>query len=109
MEVGQGAREEVNYEPAGRGGRNYGWVLREGTIPTPGIDPNDPARRPVPIPFTEPLFDYGRTIGRSVTGGYVYRGSQLPAAYRGSYFVADSSTSIGSRELTRILGRPRDS
>ena len=36
-DVGQDAREEINYEPAGRGGRNYGWYLREGKIPTPGV------------------------------------------------------------------------
>ena len=93
-DVGQGAREEIDYEPAGSGGRNYGWVLREGTIATPGIDPNDPARQPAYLPLTNPLFDYVRTIGRTVTGGFVYRGSQLPAAYRGRYFVADSSASI---------------
>ena len=29
-DVGQGAWEEVDYEPAGRGGRNYGWRNREG-------------------------------------------------------------------------------
>ena len=33
--------------------------------------------------------DYPRTIGRTVTGGYVYRGSVLHSAYRGRYFVAD--------------------
>ena len=73
-DVGQGAREEIDYEPAGSGGRNYGWVLREGTIATPGIDPNDPARQPAYLPLTNPLFDYARTIGRTVTGGFVYRG-----------------------------------
>ena len=31
-DVGQGAREEIDYEPAGRGGRNYGWRNREGTL-----------------------------------------------------------------------------
>ena len=30
-DVGQSAREEIDYEPAGRGGRNYGWRNREGT------------------------------------------------------------------------------
>ncbi len=29
-------------------------------------------------------------MGQAVTGGYVYRGSQLPAPYRGRYFFADS-------------------
>ncbi len=90
-DVGQGAREEVDYEPAGAGGRNYGWRLREGTIATPGVPAAPPAAY---LPLTNPLFDYVRTIGRAVTGGYVYRGTQLPAAYRGRYFVADSATSV---------------
>ena len=29
-DVGQGAREEIDYEPAGRGGRNYGWSIVRG-------------------------------------------------------------------------------
>jgi hypothetical protein len=37
-DVGQGAREEVDFEPFGAaGGRNYGWRLLEGTICTPAI------------------------------------------------------------------------
>lgn len=89
-DVGQGAREEVDYEPAGRGGRNYGWPNREGTIATPG----GPFPAPAYTPLTEPLFDYTRDIGRAITGGYVYRGTALPAAYRGRYFVSDSSSSV---------------
>jgi glucose/arabinose dehydrogenase len=84
-DVGQGAREEVNYEPAGAGGRNYGWRMREGLIATPGIGATTPAY----LPLTDPIFDYPRTIGRAITGGYLYRGTALPAAYRGRYFVAD--------------------
>jgi hypothetical protein len=84
-DVGQDAREEINYEPAGRGGRNYGWYIREGTLPSP-FGFNHP---PSFLPLTEPIADYPRSIGRSVTGGYVYRGSALPEKYRGRYFVAD--------------------
>lgn len=84
-DVGQGAREEVDYEPAGAGGRNYGWRLREGTIATPGVPP-----APVDFgPLVEPVHDYGRGDGQSITGGYVYRGTRLPRAYRGRYFFAD--------------------
>jgi glucose/arabinose dehydrogenase len=85
-DVGQDTREEIDYEPAGRGGRNYGWFLREGAIETPGVNP---FREPAYLPLTEPLVDYPRTIGRTVTGGFVYRGSALPAFYRGRYFLAD--------------------
>ena len=84
-DVGQGAREEVDYEPSGAGGRNYGWRLREGTIATPDI----PATTAAYLPLTNPIYDYPRTQGQAVTGGYVYRGSALPAAYRGRYFFAD--------------------
>jgi glucose/arabinose dehydrogenase len=85
-DVGEGSREEIDYEPAGRGARNYGWFMREGTIETPGVSP---FREPAYLPLTEPLVDYPRSIGRSVTGGFVYRGSALPSIYRGRYFVAD--------------------
>ena len=88
-DVGQGAREEIDYEPFRAGARNYGWRIREGTIPTPGV----PATTPAYSPLTEPVYDYRRDVGRAVTGGYVYRGSQLPPPYRGRYFFADSVTS----------------
>ncbi len=103
-DVGQGAREEVNYEPAGAGGRNYGWRIREGSIQTAGINPNE---TPAYLPLTGPLFDYVRSVGRTVVGGYVYRGSSLLPAYRGRYFVADTSSSrvasvgLGVNPVTR--------
>ncbi len=88
-DVGQNAREEIDYEPAGSGGRNYGWRMREGFIATPGIPPTTPAY----LPLTEPLLDYDRTVGQTVIGGYVYRGTALGAAYVARYFFADFSTS----------------
>src|SRR5690606_24183178 len=84
-DVGEFDREEIDYEPAGAGGRNYGWFVMEGSIPTPGRRPSPPAFEPL----TPPIADYPRTIGRSVTGGFVYRGSELPARYQGRYFLAD--------------------
>jgi glucose/arabinose dehydrogenase len=84
-DVGQGAREEIDYEPAGAGGRNYGWRQREGSIATPGVPP-----APVRFgPYVEPLFDYGRSRGQAVTGGFVYRGLALPSRYQGRYFFGD--------------------
>jgi glucose/arabinose dehydrogenase len=85
-DVGQGAWEEVDYEPAGRGGRNYGWRYREGahfnvTSPTPVYNP--------PGGLTDPIWEYSHSVGQSITGGFVYRGSSLPATYRGRYFFAD--------------------
>lgn len=82
-DVGQGAREEVNWEPAGAGGRNYGWRIREGRI---AYDARTAAAFQ---PLTEPIHDYPRTDGMSITGGFVYRGTALPAMFNGRYFFAD--------------------
>ena len=82
-DVGQNAREEINFEPAGRGGRNYGWRLREGRQ---SFNANTAAAF---LPLTEPIHDYGRTLGASITGGLIYRGSALDPGYNGRYFYAD--------------------
>jgi glucose/arabinose dehydrogenase len=84
-DVGQNAREEINFEPAGAGGRNYGWRIREGRIPTPGVPPTAPAFGPL----TDPIYDYTHDEGSSVTGGFIYRGQALGASYLGRYFFAD--------------------
>ena len=69
-DVGQGAREEI--DRVERGG-NYGWNCREGLIAYNSCP--TPARRISTIPCTTT----GGALGASVTGGYVYRGSALPA------------------------------
>lgn len=94
-DVGEITREEINYEPYQQGGRNYGWPIREGSIP--GVTP---AAAPAYQPLTNPIIDYPRDIGRTVTGGYVYRGSGLPPRYRGRYFVADFFGRVFSIGLT---------
>jgi glucose/arabinose dehydrogenase len=69
-DVGQGATEEVDVITSGGG--NYGWRVYEGTQCT-GNDPGlcNPAN------YIMPLFQYSHTSGRcSITGGYVYRGTQ---------------------------------
>lgn len=79
-DVGQSDREEVNRQPAGSaGGENYGWDRLEGTLPFEG----DPPPEAVP-----PVFEYGRDVGGTVIGGYVYRGPALPQL-RGSYVFGD--------------------
>ena len=83
-DVGQGAWEEIDYEPAGRGGRNYGWRNREGAHPN--------VTSPAPVynasNLIDPVHEYSRSMGQSITGGFVYRGVALPS-YRGRYFFAD--------------------
>ena len=78
-DVGQGAREEIDHI---RSGENYGWRIMEGSLcfkPATGCDQTG---------LTLPLFDYGRDQGNSVTGGYVYSGSQVPDLY-GLYIFGD--------------------
>lgn len=85
-DVGQGAWEEVNYEPANRGARNYGWRNREGAHPNVGSLP------PAFQPLTDPIHEYPHAQGQSITGGFVYRGRALGAAFVGRYFFGDFIT-----------------
>ena len=82
-DVGQNAWEEIDFEPARRGGRNYGWRNREGAHPNVG------SRPPAFLPLIEPIHEYAHSVGSSVTGGLVYRGSALGGGWQGRYFFAD--------------------
>jgi glucose/arabinose dehydrogenase len=82
-DVGQNRFEEIDYEPANRGGRNYGWRNRE------GAHDNVTSRSPAFLPLVVPIHEYDHGVGQSVTGGYVYRGGALPTSFRGRYFFAD--------------------
>ncbi|MGE0877396.1 MAG: sorbosone dehydrogenase family protein [Acidimicrobiia bacterium] len=80
-DVGQGAYEEINLNLAPlQGGQNYGWNAMEGSHPYNGGSP--------PPGSTLPLLDYGRDLGSSVTGGYVYRGSSI-RGLGGAYVFGD--------------------
>ncbi len=91
-DVGQNKFEEVNIIEKGG---NYGWNWREGfhAFKTNGAPPQiakfiDPV---IEYPHL-PAYDKNSTHGPglSITGGYVYRGSKLPAL-RGAYIYADFS------------------
>ena len=82
-DVGQNRFEEIDYEPANTGGRNYGWRNRE------GAHDHVTSRGPAFLPLIDPIHEYDHGVGQSVTGGYVYRGNALPASFRGRYFFAD--------------------
>jgi hypothetical protein len=83
-DVGQDDREEINRQPAASlGGENYAWNRREGFQSHQGgaLLPGD----------TDPIYDYIRTGdfgGRSVVGGYVYRG--FVPEFQGLYIFADT-------------------
>jgi len=94
-DVGQGAREEVSFQPAGSpGGENYGWKRMEGTLclsdrncPLPVPPCDDPA-------FIDPIIEYDHSEGDcAVVGGYVYRGSAIEGL-DGVYFYGDFCTGI---------------
>jgi len=81
-DVGQGALEEVDRVVLGG---NYGWRCFEGTNSfNPNCGPNAASSLP-------PVAQYGRSVGQSITGGYVYRGSAIPALVE-RYVFADFVT-----------------
>jgi glucose/arabinose dehydrogenase len=82
-DVGQDHFEEIDYEPRGRGGRNYGWRNRE------GAHDNVISRPPALLPLIDPIHEYDHGTGQSISGGYVYRGRALGPTYTGRYFFAD--------------------
>jgi hypothetical protein len=87
-DVGESAREEVDFEPhESRGGNNYAWPRTEGTACFP--DASAACDR---AGLTPPVLDYPHTSGAlrdcAVTGGYVYRGSAVPGL-RGAYVFGD--------------------
>ena len=82
-DVGQGRREEVDLIVKGG---NYQWGYREGFL-------TGPQSKPSPLIGTDqpPIHEYPHSEGKSVTGGYVYRGGRLPSL-QGAYVYADYNT-----------------
>ena len=77
-DVGQDRWEEIDLIIKGG---NYGWNVREGKHPFRRV-------RAPPRHMVDPVVEYGRWEGMSVTGGYVYRGQRLKRLY-GAYVYAD--------------------
>lgn len=85
-DVGQNAWEEVNFQLADSpGGENYGWRIME------GLHCFNPSSGCPTAGLTMPVAEYDRVAGRSITGGYVYRGQDHPSL-QGIYFFADFVT-----------------
>lgn len=78
-DVGQNAIEEVDRVDLGG---NYGWRCFEGTRSNTDVSCG------VPGPFIPPVAQYGRSVGVTVTGGYVYRGTRFQGLV-GRYIFAD--------------------
>jgi glucose/arabinose dehydrogenase len=82
-DVGQGEWEEIDFTPRNSPGlENYGWDVYEGTHPYEDKSPSGNGE------LVFPIHEYSHEEGCSVTGGYVYRGSNIPAAV-GRYFFGD--------------------
>lgn len=84
-DVGQNSQEEIDAEPAGQGGRNYGWNVMEGDrcFRSAGCDQTG---------LTLPVAINDRRRGEcAIIGGYVYRGSQFPELH-GTYVYSDACT-----------------
>lgn len=82
-DVGQNQIEEINKSPSNQAGLNYGWRCYEGnnSYNTSGCA--------TPETMEFPIATYNHSSGRcSITGGYVYRGTQYPNLI-GKYFFAD--------------------
>lgn len=83
-DVGQEHHEEIDVAPASRGrdpGANYGWSIMEGSQCFMADDCDMTG-------LTMPVIDYPHDPDCAVTGGFVYRGSSIPAI-QGAYFYSD--------------------
>lgn len=91
-DVGQGAREEIDFAPAASGGGrglNFGWRCFEGTILTPGAGGPLCAAGERPTNATPPVLDLAHSAGfASITGGVVVRDPGLPSLH-GRYVYGD--------------------
>lgn len=83
-DVGQDIWEEINII---RRGGNYGWNLREAKHPfgKKGVGPRED--------LIDPIWEYHHNVGKSITGGYVYRGKKVPEL-SGKYLYADYVTGL---------------
>ncbi|HJQ77165.1 MAG TPA: PQQ-dependent sugar dehydrogenase [Acidimicrobiia bacterium] len=80
-DVGHADQEEVNVVPLSPGGYNFGWSDMEGTRCFHLQDCNAED-------YTSPVITYTHEEGLSITGGYVYRGEEIPELH-GTYFYSD--------------------
>ena len=81
-------------------GGNYGWNIREGTHCFDPANDAVPMTRGCPFvgsrgePLIGPIIELGHDAGTTIIGGFIYRGSELPA-FNGTYIFGDWSTTFG--------------
>ncbi|MFN3157725.1 MAG: PQQ-dependent sugar dehydrogenase [Rubinisphaera brasiliensis] len=81
-DVGQNLWEEIDIVEAGK---NYGWNRWEGTHPFGDRDPS------VAADAVMPIWEYDHGVGKSITSGYVYRGTSVPELH-GKFLYSDYVT-----------------
>jgi glucose/arabinose dehydrogenase len=90
-DVGQSAWEEVDFEsppPASSGGLNFGWDCREGGHDY--TDPNGDLNVDCgSVSSVDPILEYDHSLGCSITGGFIYRGSTSASTMLGNYIFGD--------------------
>jgi glucose/arabinose dehydrogenase len=107
-DVGQNAYEEVDVIPAGIGGINFGWRVREGAHPFSGSNPGG---------LVDPVYEYGHDSGCSITGGVIVadpRLSDLAGHYLFSDFCqsdlwalrVDGATVVDASPIAGLPSRP---
>ena len=69
-------------------GGNYGWNIREGLHPFVEEGSKPPADAVKPADVIDPIWEYDHDVGKSITGGFVYRGKKIPEL-QGAYLYAD--------------------
>jgi glucose/arabinose dehydrogenase len=84
-DVGQSSREEVDVVDADEAGVNYGWDILEGSLC------HEPSSGCSSAGTQLPAWEYGRSDGQVIAGGFVYRGSAIPNL-AGQYFFGDSGS-----------------
>ena len=102
-DVGQSSREEVDFLPASKVAlprENFGWDQWEGSLKD--TCENRGLRGSGTLVF--PRFQYDHSVGNTVIGGFVYRGSNMPAQ-RGRYFFGDLSGWLRSADAKTLRNR----
>ncbi|MFQ5495916.1 MAG: PQQ-dependent sugar dehydrogenase, partial [Phycisphaerae bacterium] len=100
-DVGQALIEEIDLLPVvpAPGLLNYGWVIREGTLCFDPLNPSVPKPActdigPLGETMIDPVLEYDHSVGIAVVGGFVYRGTAVPAL-SGKYVFGDFSQDFG--------------
>ena len=84
-DVGQDTWEEIDLIVKGG---NYGWNIREGLHPFVKKGASEPVGVEKPSGMIDPIWEYHHDLGKSITGGFVYRGKNIPEL-DGAYLYAD--------------------